>query len=394
MLHNQPILPGQTLGILGGGQLGSFFSISAKQLGYRVSVWDPNPDAPAAAWADTFVNAAFDDEKARQIFSENCQAATYEWENIPVALVAALESEQFIHPGSRILALLQNRISEKDFLSRNKFPVTPYEVIQVPESLQAAAEKLGFPVICKTATAGYDGHGQWRLENPDAVNRLMQTLAPRSTGWVLEKVIPFQTELSIVAARYSNGKVITYPVTENIHEGGILRECRIPAAITPVLSERASFLAREILSALDGVGVFCMELFLLEKDRLLVNEIAPRPHNSGHYSLDVCSVSQYAQQVRSLCNLPCQESRLLSPAIMVNILGSEIKALQSSQYTRQLLEIPGAQLYHYGKKKITPRRKMGHVTVVSGNPNQALEHAAEVRKILDDAAKAFPKKEA
>ncbi len=374
---------GEQIGLLGGGQLGTFFTIAAKRLGYQVMVWDPDPRAPAHAWADTSLKSDFQNPAALQTFLNKNAVITFEWENIPVDLVTKIEAKRPVYPGSDILSLLQNRIQEKTFLSSHGFPVTPYRAVLKPEDLKKQVKQMNLPLICKTATAGYDGQGQWRLTNTSEVGSLMNTLEPRKTGWVIEQVAPFIKELSILAARNASGEVVTYPVTENSHERGILRLCRIPAEIATALSEKISTLAVDVLSALQGVGLFCIELFLLENDELLINEIAPRPHNSGHYTLDVASPSQYEQQVRAICGLPLQKPVILSPAVMVNVLGSEISALRKNPLRQKLLSMTGVSLYDYRKEEIKDRRKMGHVTLIGSDPNALLARAEEVREILE-----------
>src|SRR5581483_8848817 len=376
---------GGKLGILGGGQLGTFFTVAAKRLGYRVTVWDPDPAAPAGAWADRFISSRFDDPEGLQSFLTESEAATYEWENIPVSLVEAIEAKQTVRPGSRILRLLQNRISEKSFLAENGFPVTPFRAAMHPSEFQKEVEALGLPVICKTATAGYDGHGQWRLNRSEEVEALAARLQQRATGWIVEKRVPYLKELSVVVARNDRGALTAYPVTDNLHEKGILRLSQVPASIDPALARKATDLAADVIAALNGVGVFCVELFLLEGERLLVNEIAPRPHNSGHYSMDVCTVSQFEQQVRILCSLPLVAPQLLSPAVMINVLGREIDALASPERFDRLLAIPGNGIYHYRKEIVNEGRKMGHLTIADPDLKSALEKADQARSILDRA---------
>ncbi len=376
------ILSDQQIGILGGGQLGTFLTIAAKQMGYRVSVWDPDPGAPAHAWADVHIQTDFDDAQSLKSFIQDNAVITYEWENIPVSLVASIEAEKPVRPGSRVLHCLQNRIQEKGFLSEQGFPLTPYLPVLDPKKLVAAAERLGFPLICKTATAGYDGIGQWRLLDVEAATDLSAKLKPRESGWILEKVALFSKELSVIVARSADGKVVTYPVSENIHENGILRLSKTPAEISTDLSERIASLGKAVITALEGVGLFCIELFLLENNALLINEIAPRPHNSGHATMDACDISQYAQQLRTLCNLPLAPPRLLSPAVMLNVLGNEIRVLRNESSLEQLLSFPGIHLYDYRKEEIKDRRKMGHITLTGLDPIQLSRRVLQVRDLL------------
>lgn len=380
------------VGILGGGQLGTFFTIAAKRLGFQVTAWDSHPEAPARLWADHFISADFNDEQACEKFISENEAISFEWENIPLDLLKKIEARRPVRPRSEVLGRLQNRILEKGFLSQHQFPVGPYLPIREPEDLPQAAKTLGFPLICKTATAGYDGLGQFTLNKASDVAMWTSTVKARPEGWILEKQISFQKELAVVVARNQLGQVVTYPVTENIHEAGILRNCRIPANIDSALSLKATELSKAIVSALKGVGVFCIEFFLLSDRSLMVNEIAPRPHNSGHYSLDACDVSQYEMQVRTLCGLPLIPPNLLNPAIMFNILGSEIKALREDEYLQQLLLIPGVKIYDYRKKTVTERRKMGHVTLIAREKAELQAKANKVKRIICSGQTAAPGK--
>lgn len=379
------ILSDQQIGILGGGQLGTFLTIAAKQMGYRVAVWDPDLNAPAHAWADLQIKTRFADPQALQTFTRDNAVITYEWENIPVDLLASIENKRPVRPGSAVLKQLQNRIQEKDFLTAHHFPVTPYLPVSDHAKLPQAAAQLGFPLICKTATAGYDGIGQWRLRDQKAATNLSTTLKKRESGWILEKVASFSKELSVIVARNEAGDVVSYPVSENTHEDGILRLSQIPARISAALSNEIASLGENVITALEGVGLFCIELFLLEDNTLLINEIAPRPHNSGHFSLDACDLSQYEQQLRVLCNLPLVPPRLLASAVMLNVLGSEILALRTAASLKSLLSIPGIHLYDYRKKEIKDRRKMGHITLTGTVPEQLLSRADQVRTLLSEA---------
>ncbi len=374
---------GQKLGILGGGQLGTFFAVAARRLGYQVTIWDPDPAAPAGAWADRFVALPFDAPQGLQLFLSQSDAATYEWENIPISLVEAIEAKLPVRPGSGVLRLLQNRVSEKSFLAEKCFPVTPFLAVTHLSELHKMVEELALPVICKTANAGYDGHGQWPLNCPEEVAALSQQLQPCPAGWIVEKRVPYLKEISVIVARNDQGAFNAYPVTDNVHEKGILRLSQVPAEIDPALACKATALATDVITALNGVGVFCIEMFLVENGELLINEIAPRPHNAGHYSMDVCTVSQFEQQVRILCGLPLVPPHLLSPAVMVNILGHEIAALKSPGPLHELLAIPGARVCHYRKELIKEGRKMGHVTIADSDPQSAMEKACRVRAILE-----------
>jgi 5-(carboxyamino)imidazole ribonucleotide synthase len=371
------------LGVLGGGQLGAMFAVAARRLGYRVSVWDQDADAPALKIADLPVSAPFTDPTALDRFAGSISAVTYEWENIPVALGEALEQRLAVRPASRILRTLQHRVEQKQFLASHNMPVAPFKPVAAPGDLPAAAESIGFPCLCKTATHGYDGKGQWRLAGAQDLASVQEQLGKQAhSPWVLEQFLAFDKELSVLVVRGADGDKRVYPTVENVHEAGILRTSRVPAEIDPRLAQRAGDLAASVVEALAGVGVFCVELFLMQDGRLFVNEVAPRPHNSGHYTLDACTVSQFEQQVRAVCGLPLGEVRLLCPAVMVNLIGEDFTKVSTGQGLANLLRRPGAQLHLYGKKSVRPGRKMGHVTFLAEKSEQAWESAAMVRGML------------
>ena len=263
-----------------------------------------------------------------------------------------------------VLRTLQDRIAQKQFLSSRQLSVAPFAVVESAKQLDEAIARLGFPVVCKTATSGYDGKGQWILRTFADVKRLERILGQAESlqRWIVEQFIVFVRELSVLVVRNESGEVRVYPVVENRHEQGILRETRVPAPINSGTAEQAKELSLQAVAALQGIGVFCVELFHTEDGSLLINEIAPRPHNSGHYTLDACSVSQFEQQVRVTCALPLGEIRLLSPAVMVNLIGEEVRSVMSAEGCSSLHSTSGAVLHLYGKQLIRPGRKMGHVT--------------------------------
>ncbi len=371
------------VGVLGGGQLGAMFAVAARRLGYRVAVWDQDADAPALKMADLPVSAPFTDPEALARFAGSIRAVTYEWENIPIALSEALEQRLPVRPASRILRILQDRFEQKQFLASHNIPVVPFRPIPAPGNLPAAAESIGFPCLCKTATHGYDGKGQWRLAGAQDLASVQEQLSRQAHNpWVLEQFVGFEKELSVLVVRGADGDRRVYPTVENVHDAGILRTTRVPAEIGPRLAQRAGDLAASVVEALEGVGVFCVELFLMPDGRLFVNEIAPRPHNSGHYTLDACTVSQFEQQVRAVCGLPLGDVRLLCPAVMVNLIGEDCTKVSAGEGLAYLLRQPGATLHLYGKKSVRPGRKMGHVTFLAEKPEQAWESARILKQML------------
>lgn len=355
---------GSTLGVLGGGQLGAMFAVAAHRMGYQVAVWDPDADAPAHRIADHSFTAPFSDLGVRDKFASIVDAVTLEWENVSAQLCEWLERRCPMRPSGAVLRILQDRITQKYFLSSRHLPVPAFAVVESRHQLVSAVDRLGLPAVCKTATSGYDGKGQWLLRNTSDMEEVEQILETAQPGhrWILEQFIEYIGELSVLVVRNESGACCVYPVVENRHELGILRETHVPASIPLDVAEKATELSKQAVAALQGVGVFCVELFQAEDRSLLINEIAPRPHNSGHYTLDVCTVSQFEQQVRVTCGLPLGEARLLSPAIMVNLIGEEVRFVTSREGAYELHSTPGAVLHLYGKRMIRPRRKMGHVT--------------------------------
>ncbi|MBI3359300.1 MAG: 5-(carboxyamino)imidazole ribonucleotide synthase [Nitrospirae bacterium] len=362
-----------------------FFTAAARQIGYRVVVWDPHPEAPARLLSDSFINARFNDSQALLSFMTETQGVTYEWENVPADLVSKIEKEVRTTPSSSVLRLLQNRVTQKGFLQDHGFPVVPFYCFDDPEALSSCALALGLPCIVKMASSGYDGQGQWHLTKADQLRGLTEQIHNKSclSGWVIERTIDFHKELSVIVVRGDSGEILTYPVAENIHEQGILRISRVPANISEEEARRATSLAAKAVGTLKASGVFCVEMFLTINAELLINEIAPRPHNSGHYSMDVCSVSQFEQQVRVLCSLPLIPPSLCSPAILVNILGSEIETWTADEKRfNAILSRTDVRFYHYRKPIVKTGRKMGHLLIINPDAAKALDQAQQILSFL------------
>lgn len=383
-MTNTILEPGSTLGVLGGGQLGAMFAGAARRMGYRVAVWDPDSDAPAHRLADEAVVSPFSDPETREKFARAVDAVTFEWENVPAELCEWLERYHRVRPSGAVLRIIQDRIEQKQFLHLNHLPVASFLAVESPEQLTEAVERVGVPAVCKTATSGYDGKGQWVIRRHSDLEPIVQVLrgaAGQRSRWILEKFVEFERELSVLVVRGENGDCRIFPVVENVHEGGILRMTQAPASIPSEIAKSASDLAGKAVSLLKGIGVFCVEFFHTP-DSLFINEIAPRPHNSGHYTLDACTVSQFEQQVRALCGLPLGEVRLSSPAAMVNLIGAEVRVVTSGQGYKDLASVPGAVLHLYGKRVVRPGRKMGHVTILAERIEEAVERAQWFRRRL------------
>jgi 5-(carboxyamino)imidazole ribonucleotide synthase len=387
---NQAVIErGSVLGVLGGGQLGALFTRAAAAHGYRVAVWDPDPDAPAHRLAAHSFATPFTDQATVTRFASAVSAVTYEWENVPAQLCEQLEREKPVRPSGAVLRSIQNRLVQKRFLAGHSFPVPRFVPVADPKDLPDAIRAVGCPAICKTAMAGYDGKGQWKIDEPSAVSRILpsvQASAIPGMQWIVEACVPFERELSMLVARGVDGTMIVYPLVENEHEQGILRTTLVPAMAPSGVFERAEALARAVIARMDGVGLFCLELFLLPDGLLLINEVAPRPHNSGHYTLDACSLSQFEQQVRAVCGLSPEHVQLLSAAAMVNLIGGDIETIRQDAECKRLLELPRTFLHDYGKREIRPRRKMGHVTFLADTRGVACERAQQLHRRLLQAS--------
>ncbi len=351
-------MPGSTIGLLGGGQLGRMFALEAKRLGYRVRVFEPTPDSPAGQVADEQVAAAWSDVEALRKFGREVDVVTYEFENIPVAAIEAVSEGCEVFPGARVLHVCQNREREKVFLRENGIACAPFWVVASADELAVAMTELGERGgVLKTAESGYDGKGQVRvLAGADAAEVWTRLGAERA---VLEGWVEFEKEFSIICARGRDGEVSVFPLSENEHQNHILDRSIVPARIPAAAAVAGREIAAKILDRLEVVGVIAVECFLLPDGGVLVNEMAPRPHNSGHYSFDACVTSQFEQQLRAVCGLPLGSVDLLTPAVMVNLLGD--RWADGEPDWSLLLRDPDVKLHLYGKTEPRPGRKMGHL---------------------------------
>lgn len=397
-----PILPGSTLGVLGSGQLGRMFAIAARRLGYRVHVLSPDDDTPTGQVADLEIRAAYDDLEAVATFARGVSVVTFEFENVPAATTAACERFAPVRPGGNVLHTSQNRLREKTFLKNAGIPVTPFWPVRSLAELTAALAQSGYPAVLKTADWGYDGKGQAKIAAPPDAAAYVDA---RFSGGeaILEAFVDFQCEVSVVAARGADGSFVAYGPVENTHARHILDLSVCPAAVPPRAAQEAVEIAREILRRLEVVGVLCVEFFVDRQDRLLVNELAPRPHNSGHFTIDACTSCQFEQQVRAVCCLPLGSPRQHRPAAMANLLGdlwfadqgsSLVQAPQanSGEPARALaLRAPNwpaalatgeVRLHLYGKAEPRAGRKMGHLTALGDTSEEAAQRVLSARKAL------------
>lgn len=375
------ILPNSTIGVFGSGQLGRMFTLEARKMGYRVHTFSPDSDTPTGQVADIETSASYDDLDAVREFARSVNVVTFEFENVPSATVEAAAEFAPVHPKGEILHTTQNRLREKTFLSNNGFPVTPYRHIKLIDDLYRAADALGFPSVLKTAGFGYDGKGQAKITEPSGIEPAFDAMEGKES--VLEAFVEFEKEVSVVCARGRDGVFVHYGVIENSHANHILDVSFAPADVSQAVHDEAVEITRNIAEAFGYVGTMCVEFFLGADGKLLVNEIAPRPHNSGHLTFGTCIASQFEQQVRAVCGLPLGSTEFFRPAAMANLLG-DIWQNGEPNWAAALLD-PNVKLHLYGKAEPKPGRKMGHLTATAERASDAASIAAAARSRLTDS---------
>lgn len=378
---NDPILPGATVGVLGSGQLGRMFAIAARRMGYRVHTLSPDDDTPTGQIADLEINAKYDDLDAIRKFARGVSVVTFEFENVSAAAAEAAAEFAPVRPSGEVLHVTQHRLREKTFLRDNGFPVTPFAVVRSAAELEAAVKRIGPAGVLKTAGWGYDGKGQIKINAPGSSAKPADAWAALKTNEaVLEAFVDFRCEVSVVAARGLDGSFVHWGVIENDHANHILDVSVAPARVSQKVHERAIEIARGILDKLGVVGVLCVEFFLTRDDELMVNELAPRPHNSGHLTFDACETSQFEQQLRAICGLPLGSTELLRPAAMANLLGDLWQGGEPDWAAA--LAMPDVKLHLYGKAEARPGRKMGHLTAMADSVEEAERRVVAARDAL------------
>jgi 5-(carboxyamino)imidazole ribonucleotide synthase len=373
------ILPGATIGVLGGGQLGRMLAHAGNCLGYRFVSLDPTPDSPCGQTAAQIV-ASYDDQEAARELARRSDVITYEFENVDASVAAMLEKESYVPQGSALLYTTQHRVREKRAVEAAGARVAPYAEVESLESLRKAAELLGLPAVLKTATGGYDGKGQWVLRTNNELEQAWNEASRSGKDLVLEKFIIFLKEISVIAARSPSGEVRTFAPAENIHVHNILHLSIVPARIDESVRLEAEQLALSIAETLGVVGLIAVELFLTVDGELFVNELAPRPHNSGHYTMEACRTSQFEQHIRAVCNLPLGNPDLLSPVVMANILGEHMEPLLAWMAEKDPAAVKlgvEPKVHLYGKAEAKHKRKMGHLNVLAPNVEAAMEWIAQ-----------------
>lgn len=367
--------PGSTIGMLGSGQLGRMFAFAAHRLGYTVHTFSPDPNSPANQATEKSTKADYTDLTALGAFVAEVDVVTLEFENIPTSALEYLSGHVPVHPGANALAIAQNRLKEKNYLSENGFPVAPFAHVKTEAEFKQAAAEIGVPSVLKTSGFGYDGKGQIKLNNQDDIDKAWSLLS--SDDAVIEKWISYKDEVSIIAARNLQGETAFYPVIHNTHRNHILDVSIFPAPSAETTQAQAEDIAKELMKKLNYVGLLCIEFFRMDDDSLLVNELAPRTHNSGHVTIEAAATGQFEQQVRAVCGLPLGSTAPIKKGTMLNLLGDLWK--DGEPDWAPILKMPEVYLHLYGKEQARPGRKMGHITVLG---DQAEETVAEIKSIL------------
>ena len=377
------ILPNSTVGVFGSGQLGRMFAIEARKMGYRVHTFSPDTDTPTGQVADIETAAAYQDLDAVRRFASTVDVVTFEFENVPSATVEAAAEFVPVHPRGDILHTTQNRLREKTFLSDNGFPVTPFRRIRLVDDLYRAVDEMGAPSVLKTAGFGYDGKGQAKIGSRSDVEPAFARLNGQEA--ILEAFVEFEKEVSVVCVRAQNGEFAHFGVIENEHVNHILDTSFAPALVSGAVWDRAVDIAKSIAEAFDYVGTLCVEFFLTKDEKLLVNELAPRPHNSGHLTFDACVASQFEQQLRAVCGLPLGSTEFYKPAAMANLLGDVWQ--NGEPNWNNVLEQAAVKLHLYGKRDPRPGRKMGHITAMADTAATAADAVRKARSGLPAVVK-------
>ncbi|MGM8216151.1 5-(carboxyamino)imidazole ribonucleotide synthase [Bacillaceae bacterium W0354] len=366
------VKPTQTIGLIGGGQLGRMIAIAAKQLGFKIAVLDPTENSPAGQVADIEIVADYSDKKAAMQLIDVSDVITYEFENVNAEVCQLIESYGKLPQGSQLIKLSQDRAYEKEAIEKSGAKVVPYRVIFNEEQLKEACFELGFPVVVKTRRGGYDGKGQILLQSEKDLSEAEQLVSEQLC--IVEKFLHFEKEISVIVNRGTTGEMTSFPVAENIHVNHILVQSIVPARIEQKVEQHATKLAEALAQSINMVGTLGVEMFLTHEGKIYINEIAPRPHNSGHYTLDACETSQFEQHVRSISGFKLGSPELYRPVIMMNILGEHF-----DDAIKQIPSIQNAKLHLYGKKDVKTKRKMGHINFLTNDINEALKQIDELQ---------------
>ena len=360
------IQPGQTIGIIGGGQLGRMMGLAAKEAGFKIAVLDPTKNSPCGQLADIEIVAPYNDEEALAELGKVSDVITFEFENIDYEGLKRLTEKAYVPQGAELVRINQNRINEKSEIRSAGVPVAPYVTAESFEELTGKIDDIGFPCIVKTAFGGYDGKGQVKLESKEELGNAEELFTHSSC--IAEAFVPFEKEISVIIQRNPAGETYCLPIAENIHKHHILHESIVPARVDQAVLLQAEEEAKKIAGHLELVGTLAVEMFVLPDGKIIINELAPRPHNSGHYSIEACNISQFHQHVRAVCGWPLREPKLWAPSIMVNVLGEHVAPLQE-----RITDYPDWSIHLYGKAEVKEKRKMGHITIMTESLEKTLQ---------------------
>lgn len=372
------------IGIIGGGQLGQMMILEAKKMGFTITILDPSPHCPAHTLVDEHIIADFNDETAIRLLASKSDVITYEFEHIDSKTLTSLENEGMaVYPTASSLATIQNKLNQKIVLQNNNIPVPEFTAVKNIDQIRIATKNFGYPLVLKACTGGYDGKGNFIIKNKNQITEGYITLGNGSIPLMAERFYPFIMEISVLACRGINGEIQVYPVAENIHDNNILLETRVPANISDLTTKNAMELARKVMEIFEGVGMFCVEMFVDKDGNIAVNEVAPRPHNSGHYTIEGCVTSQFEQHIRAVSGLPLGAPTLLRPSVMKNLLGETgYTGKTIVEGADDCLSVEGASLHIYSKEKTQPKRKMGHITVTSLSLSDAIQKAETAKNCI------------
>ncbi|PGM59713.1 5-(carboxyamino)imidazole ribonucleotide synthase [Bacillus sp. AFS053548] len=370
-MNSKVILPGQTIGIIGGGQLGRMMALSAKEMGYKIAVLDPTPNSPCGQVSDIEITAEYSNIEAIKQLAKVSDVITYEFENIDVNALEYLDEHSYLPQGSELLKLTRNRLTEKTAIQNLGIKVAPFQLVENEEQFSEAVTKIGLPAVLKTTTGGYDGKGQVVLKSEEDFVEALELVKKQQC--ILEGWVPFEKELSIIVARNSNGEVNTFPVAENVHINQILHTSSVPANTSKSVLGTAENYAKKVASSFHLVGVLAIELFVTEDEQVYINELAPRPHNTGHYTMEAVETSQFKQHIRAVCNLPLGNTELLKPVVMVNILGEHVEEVLNVMQNDSTLNV-----HLYGKEESKKGRKMGHINIMAASTELAMQKVQEL----------------
>lgn len=372
------------IGIIGGGQLGKMMILDAKRLGFYVVTLDPTESCPSHSISDEHIMASFDDEKAIRTMAEKVDVITYEFEHIHVGILKTLEQEGYvIYPTAESLEIIQDKFRQKSSLQKGNISVPEFQFVESIQDIKKAGKEFDYPMMLKACTGGYDGKGNYLIKDESSIEEAYEELGHGEISLMVEKFVPFTKEISVLACRGINGDIAIYPVGENIHENSILDETRVPADISNECTHSAMELAHKVMEIFAGVGMFCVEMFVTDDDKILINEVAPRPHNSGHYTIEGCFTSQFEQHIRAITGLPLGDVSLRCPTIMRNLLGEDGESgIAYFQGVEEAYRDGQVKVHIYGKKEVKPGRKMGHMTVCAPTIEEAINKAEKAKTLI------------